>query len=73
MKSSFNEQKYNYTNYTHIHTDRSFRRIALWVAMETLHLNIARISSLVGTIFEGMHGVQMNNSPDMETCPRVAR
>ena len=45
------ELKYNYTNYTHIYTDGSFRRIALWVAMETMHLNIARISLFMGTFF----------------------
>ena len=28
-----------------------FRRIALWVVMETMHLNEARINLLVGTIF----------------------
>ena len=28
-----------------------FRRIALWVATETMHLDIARISFFLGTIF----------------------
>ena len=30
-----------------------FRRIGLWVAMETIHLNIARISFLAKDIFRG--------------------
>ena len=50
-----------------------FRRIALWVAMETMHLDIARISFFLGTNFWGMVGVPMNNSTPMETCPGVAR
>ena len=50
-----------------------FRRIALWVAMETMHLDKARISFFLGTNFWGMTGVPMNNSTPMETCPRVAR
>ena len=49
-----------------------FRRIALWVAMETMHLDIARISFFLGTNFWGMTGVPMNNPTPMETCPRVA-
>ena len=28
-----------------------FMRIALWVAIETMHLDIARISFFLGTIF----------------------
>ena len=50
-----------------------FRRIALWVAMETMHLNIARISFFLGTNFWGMTGVPMNNPTPMKTCPGVAR
>ena len=46
-----------------------FRRIALWVAMETMHLDIARISFFLGTIFWGMTGAPMNNPTPMETCP----
>ena len=40
------------------------RRIALWVAMETIHLDIhvARISFFLGTNFWGMTWVPMNNS-----------
>ena len=38
-----------------------FTRIALWVAMETMHLDIARISFFLGTNFWGMSGVPMNN------------
>ena len=38
-----------------------FRRIALWVAMETMHLDIARISFFLETNFSGMTGVPMNN------------
>ena len=49
-----------------------FRRIALRVAMETMHLDIARMFFL-GTNFWGMTGVPMNNSTSMETCPGVAR
>ena len=37
-----------------------FRRIALRVAMETMQLNIARITYFLGVIFGGMPGVQMN-------------
>ena len=50
-----------------------FRRIALWVAMETVHLDIARISFNLGTNFWGMTGVPMNNLTPMETCHWVAR
>ena len=46
-----------------------FRRIALWVAMETMHLDIARIKKNLGTIFWGMTGFPMNNQTPMETCP----
>ena len=38
-----------------------FRRIALWVAMETMHLSIARISLLLETNFYVMTGVPINN------------
>ena len=50
-----------------------FRRIALWVAMETMHLDIARISFFSEDKFLGMTGVPMKNSTPMETCPGVAR
>ena len=50
-----------------------FRRIVLWVAMETMHLDIARISFFLRTNFWGMNVVPMNNSTPMETCPGVAR
>ena len=50
-----------------------FRRIAFWVAMETMHLDMARIFFFSGDKFLGMPGVQMNNSNPMETCPGVAR
>ena len=50
-----------------------FRKIAFWVAMETMHLDIARISFFLGTNFWGMTGVPMNNTTPMETCPGVAR
>ena len=47
-----------------------FKRIALWVAMETMRLDIARISFFfLGTNLWGMTGVPMNNSTLMETCP----
>ena len=46
-----------------------FRRIALLVAMETMHLN-ATISFFTGIIFWGMPRVRMT---PMETCPGVAR
>ena len=36
-----------------------FRRIALWVATETMHLDIARKSFFLGTIFFGMSGAPM--------------
>ena len=50
-----------------------FRRIALWVVMETMHLNEARINLLVGTIF-GAHACgPMNKLIHMKTCPGVAR
>ena len=50
-----------------------FTRIALWVAMETMHFDIARISFFLGTNFWGVSGVPMNNPTPMETCPGVAR
>ena len=50
-----------------------FKRIALWVAMETMHLDIARINIFLGTNFWGMTGVPMYNSTPMETSPGVAR
>ena len=50
-----------------------FMRIVLWVAMETMHLDIARISFFLGTKFWSMTGVPMSNSTPMETCPGVAR
>ena len=49
-----------------------FRRIALLVALETMHLH-ARISFLMGTIFWGMPRVRTNNLTPMDTCPGVAR
>ena len=52
---------------------RPFRRIALWVAMETMHLDIARISFFLRPSFLGMTWVPMNNSTPMETCPVVAK
>ena len=51
----------------------SFTRIVLWVAMETMHLDIARKSFFLGTNFWGMTGVRMNNPTPMGTCPGVAR
>ena len=50
-----------------------FRRIALWVTMETMHLDIARIKKILGTNYLGMTGVPMNNPTPMKTCPGVAR
>ena len=50
-----------------------FRIKALWVAMETMHIDIARIKKILGTNFWGMTWVPMNNSTPMETCPGVAR
>ena len=50
-----------------------FSRLALWVAMETMHLDIARISFFLGTNFWVMTGVPMNNPTPMETCTGVAR
>ena len=50
-----------------------FRRIASWVAMETMHLDIARIKKNLGTNFWGMTGFPMNNPTPIETCPGVAR
>ena len=51
-----------------------FMRIALWVTMETKHLDTARISFFfLGTKFWGMTGVPMKNPTPMETCPEVAR
>ena len=49
-----------------------FRRIALWAAMETMHLNIARITLFVRTIFEAIHGVPKNNLTYMKTSSGVA-
>ena len=46
-----------------------FKRISLWVAMVTMHSDIARISFFLETNFLGMTGVPMNNSTPMETCP----
>ena len=40
--------------------------------METMHLDIAKISFL-GYKFLGMTGVPMSNSTAMETCPGVAK
>ena len=50
-----------------------FWRIALCVALETMHLDIARISFFLGTNFWGMTGVPMNNSTPMEISPGLAR
>ena len=50
-----------------------FRRKALWVAMETMHLDTAGISFFLETNFGGITGVSMNNPTPMETCPGVAR
>ena len=50
-----------------------FRRIALWVAMDAMRLDIARLRFFLGTNFWGMTWVPMNNSTPMETCPGVAR
>ena len=49
-----------------------FRRIALWVAMETMHLDIARIKKNLGTNFGDMTGFPMNNPTPIETCSVVA-
>ena len=50
-----------------------FKRIALWVAMETMSLDIARIIFWGETNFWGMTGFPMNNPTPMKTCPGVAR
>ena len=49
-----------------------FRRIALWVAMETMHLDIAIIKKS-GDKFLGHDWGSMNNPIPMKTCPGVAR
>ena len=50
-----------------------FRRIALWVAMETMHLDIARMTKILETNFWGLTGVPMNNPTPMKTCHGVAK
>ena len=50
-----------------------FTRIALWVAMETMHLDIARISFFLGDKFLGHVWGSNEQSKPMETCPGVAR
>ena len=50
-----------------------FRRITLWVAMETMHLDIARIKKNLGTNFWDMTRFPMNNPTPIETCLWVAR
>ena len=49
-----------------------FRRIALRVVMETMHLDIARINIFLNINFWGVTGVPMNNSTPLETCLVVA-
>ena len=41
--------------------------------METMHLDIAKISFFGGTTFWGTTWVPMSNSIHMETCPGAAR
>ena len=50
-----------------------FRRIALWVVMEAMHLTTARLILFVGIIFGGHALVPMNNLIPLKTCPGVAR
>ena len=50
-----------------------FRRKALWVALETMHLDTARISFFLKRNFGGMTGVSMNSPTPMKTCSWVAR
>ena len=45
-----------------------FRRIALLVAMETMHLHIARLSFFYEDNFLRMPRVTINNLTPMETC-----
>ena len=49
-----------------------FRRIPSWVAMETMHLIIARISVFMGKFFGGLSELHMNNLTAIKTCPGVA-
>ena len=42
-------------------------RIALWVAMETMHFHIAKVSVL-GQMFRKLGG-QINNMAHMRNCP----
>ena len=48
-----------------------FLRIALWVAMETMHLHIARISFFFRTKRFCIRGVPMNTLPPMKNCSGV--
>ena len=50
-----------------------FRRIALWVVMEAMHLTMARLILFAGIIFGGHAWVPMNNLIPMKTCPGEAR
>ena len=49
------------------------RRIALWVAIETMRLSITGIHFFLATIFMGMPGAPMKNLTPNESCPEVAR
>ena len=49
------------------------RRLALWVAIETMRLSITGIHFFLVTISLGMPGAPMNNLTPMESCPGVAR
>ena len=46
-------------------------RIALWVAMETMQLHIARISFFLRLNFFGIQQVPKNKLAPMKNCPGV--
>ena len=48
-----------------------FCRIAICVAMETMHLHIARLIFIMRTKRLCIHGVLKNNLPPIKTCPGV--
>ena len=48
-------------------------RIAIWVAMVTMHFHIAQMSLFFRTFFFHIQGVQGNNLASMKKCPRGAR
>ena len=46
-------------------------RIAIWVAMVTVHFHIAHMSLFLEHFFLRIHGVPGNNLASMKNCPGV--